>query len=159
MMKNKVVEGELVSMGIEVNTKLKIAKPVNEVFEAIVDPEKMANYWFSSGSARLEQDKTITLRYEEYDAQVELTVLEILEDKKIAFKWGAPGDEHVVTITLSEVDDTTTVIEVNEKGWNENDDELISNLLGNKEGWVYMLTCLKGYLENGSTNLRAAIVF
>lgn len=159
MRKTKVNEGELISMEIQVNTKLKIAKPANEVFEAIIDTEKMANYWFSSDSARLEQDKTITLRYEEYDAQVELTVLEIKEDKKIEFKWGAPGDEHVVTITLNEVDNTTTIIEVNEKGWNENDEELISNLLGNKEGWVYMLTCLKAYLENGSTNLRAAIVF
>ena len=85
-MKNKEVEGELVSMGIEVNTKLKIAKPVNEIFEAIVDPEKMANYWFSSGSGRLEQDKTITLRYEEYNAEVELTVVEIQDNKKIVFK-------------------------------------------------------------------------
>lgn len=147
------------TMEIQVNTKLKIAKPVNEVFEALVDPTLMANYWFSSGSGRLEQDKTITWRYEEYNAEVELTVVEIQDNKKIAFKWGAPGDEHMVTITLNELDYTTTIIEVNEKGWNENDDDLISNLLGNKEGWVYMLTCLKGYLENGITNLRAAIVF
>ncbi|MFC6039692.1 SRPBCC family protein [Paenisporosarcina macmurdoensis] len=146
-------------MEIQVNTKLKIAKPVNEVFEALVDPTKMANYWFSSGSGRLEQDKTITWRYEEYNAEVELTVLEIQDNQNIVFKWGAPGDEHVVTITLNELDHTTTIIEVNEKGWNENDNDLISNLLGNKEGWVYMLTCLKGYLENGITNLRAAIVF
>ncbi|MGB2992140.1 MAG: SRPBCC family protein [Paenisporosarcina sp.] len=146
-------------MEIQVNTKLKIAKPVNEVFEALVDPTKMANYWFSSGSGRLEQDKTITLRYEEYNAEVELTVVEIQDNKKIAFKWGAPGDEHVVTITLNELNHTTTVIEVNEKGWNESDEDLINNLLGNKEGWVYMLTCLKAYLENGSKNLRAAIVF
>jgi uncharacterized protein YndB with AHSA1/START domain len=146
-------------MEIQVNTKLKIAKPVNEVFEALVDPTKMANYWFSSGSGRLEQDKTITWRYEEYNAEVELTVLEIQDNQNIVFKWGAPGDEHVVTITLNELDHTTTIIEVNEKGWNENENDLISNLLGNKEGWVYMLTCLKGYLENGITNLRAAIVF
>jgi uncharacterized protein YndB with AHSA1/START domain len=144
---------------IQVNTKLKIAKPVKEVFEALVDPKLMANYWFSSGSGRLEKDKTITWRYEEYNAEVELTVLEIQDNKNIVFKWGAPGDEHVVTITLNELDPTTTIIEVNEKGWNENDDDLVSNLLGNKEGWVYMLTCLKGYLENGITNLRAAIVF
>ena len=26
---------------------------------------------------------------------------------------------------------------------------------GPKEGWVYTLTCLKGYLENGASNLRA----
>lgn len=146
-------------MEIQVNTKLKIAKPANEVFEALVDPKLMANYWFSSGSGRLEQGKTITWRYEEYNAEVELTVLEIQENKKIVFNWGPPGEEHVVTISLNELDSTTTVIEVNEKGWNESDDDLINNLLGNKEGWVYMLTCLKGYLENGSTNLRAAIVF
>ncbi|MGB5946344.1 SRPBCC family protein [Paenisporosarcina sp.] len=146
-------------MEIQVNTKLKIAKPVNEVFEALVDPTQMANYWFSSGSGRLEQDKTITWRYEEYNAEVELTVVEIQDNKKIVFKWGAPGDEHVVTITLNELNHTTTVIEVNEKGWNESDEDLINNLLGNKEGWVYMLTCLKAYLENGSSNLRAAIVF
>ena len=159
MRKTNVIKGDLNSMEIQVNTKLKITKPVTEVFEAIVDPSLMANYWFSSGSGRLEQDKTITWRYEEYNAEVELTVVEIQDNKKIAFKWGAPGDEHVVTITLNELDHTTTIIEVNEKGWNENDDDLISNLLGNKEGWVYMLTCLKGYLENGITNLRAAIVF
>lgn len=147
------------SMEIQVITKLKIAKPVSEVFEALVDPTLMANYWFSSGSGRLEQGKTITWRYEEYNAEVGLAVVEIQDNKKIAFKWGAPGDEHLVTITLNELDHSTTVIEVNEKGWNENDDDLISNLLGNKEGWVYMLTCLKAYLENGSRNLRAAIVF
>jgi len=146
-------------MEIQVDTKLKIAKPVSEVFEALVNPTLMANYWFSSGSGRLEQGKTITWRYEEYNAEVELTVVEIQENKNIVFKWGAPGDEHLVTITLNELDHTTTVIEVNEKGWNENDVDLISNLLGNKEGWVYMLTCLKAYLENGSSNLRAAIVF
>ena len=146
-------------MEIQVNTKLKIAKPVNEVFEALVDPMQMANYWFSSGSGRLEQDKTITLRYEEYNAEVELTVVEIQDNRKVAFKWGAPGDEHLVTISLNELDHTTTVIEVNEKGWNESDEDLINNLLGNKEGWVYMLTCLKAYLENGSSNLRATIVF
>jgi uncharacterized protein YndB with AHSA1/START domain len=33
-------------MNFEVNTKMKILKSVNEVFEAIVDPAKMSNYWF-----------------------------------------------------------------------------------------------------------------
>jgi uncharacterized protein YndB with AHSA1/START domain len=31
----------------------KILKPINEVFEAIIDPAKMSNYWFSSGSGRV----------------------------------------------------------------------------------------------------------
>lgn len=146
-------------MGIQVHTKFKIMKPAHEVFSAFIEPELMANFWFSSASEKMAEGKTITWRYEEYNAEVELSVVEIQENQKIVFKWGPAEEEHTVTITLNELDETSTIIEVNETGWNENDPDLINNLLGNKEGWVYMLTCLKGYLENGSTNLRAAIVF
>jgi uncharacterized protein YndB with AHSA1/START domain len=48
-------------------TKFKILKPVNEVFEAFVDPAKIGKFWFSSSSERWEQGKTITLKYDEYD--------------------------------------------------------------------------------------------
>ncbi|KAB2336353.1 hypothetical protein F7731_11205 [Cytobacillus depressus] len=131
-----------------------ILKPANEVFEAFVDPAKIGNFWFSSSSERWEKGKTITLRYEEYNAQGVIEVEEIEINKKIVFQW---GDGHTVTITLDELDDSRTIIEVKEVGFNEKDDEVINQLLDNKEGWVYMLTCLKGYLEYG-VNLRAALV-
>ncbi|WP_408010424.1 SRPBCC family protein [Pseudalkalibacillus sp. A8] len=135
-------------------TKMKIFSPVQEVFEAFVDPAKIGNFWFSTSSARWEQGKTITLRYEEYDAQGDIEILEIEENKKIIFQ-----DEqgHIVTIKLQGLDSSSTIIEVTEEGFKGNDDELITKLVDNKEGWVYMLTCLKGYLEHG-VNLRAALV-
>jgi uncharacterized protein YndB with AHSA1/START domain len=139
-------------------TKMKIFKSANEVFEAFVDPSKIGNFWFSSSSERWEQGKIITLRYVEYDVQGDIKIMEIEENKNIVFQWGADGEGHVVTITLKELDNASTIIEVNEEGFNENDDDLISNLLGNKEGWVYMLTCLKGYLEFGVNKLRAGLV-
>jgi uncharacterized protein YndB with AHSA1/START domain len=139
-------------------TKMRICKPVNEVFEAFVDPSKIGNFWFSSSSERWEQGKTITVRYDEYDAQGDIKIMEIEENKKIVFQWGNDGKGNVVTITLIELDNASTIIEVNEEGFNENDDELISKLLGNKEGWVYVLTCLKGYLEFGVNKLRAGLV-
>jgi uncharacterized protein YndB with AHSA1/START domain len=139
-------------------TKIKILKPANEVFEAFVDPSKIGNFWFSSSSERWEQGKTITLRYDEYDAQGDIKVLEVEVNRKIVFQWGAPEEEHVVTISLKELDNTSTIVEVNEEGFNENDEELISKLLGNKEGWVYVLTCLKAYLEFGVNQLRAGLV-
>ncbi|MGE7766375.1 SRPBCC family protein [Peribacillus sp. NPDC096540] len=145
-------------MDTQVTTKFKILKPVNEVFEAIVDPEKMSNYWFSSGTGRVEQGKTITWRYDEYNAEGVINVLEVEEDKKIVFSWGGHGQETVVTITLKELDNTSTIIEVNELGFKEDDPEIINKMIGQKEGWVYMLTCLKGYLENGISNLRASLI-
>ncbi|MFE4352207.1 SRPBCC family protein [Peribacillus butanolivorans] len=145
-------------MDTQVTTKFKILKPVNEVFEAIVDPEKMSNYWFSSGTGRVERGKTITWRYDEYNAEGVINVLEVEEDKKIVFSWGGYGQETVVTITLKELDNTSTIIEVNELGFKEDDPEIVNKMIGQKEGWVYMLTCLKGYLENGISNLRASLI-
>ncbi|MCL6572307.1 MAG: SRPBCC family protein [Bacillus sp. (in: Bacteria)] len=139
-------------------TKFKILKPANEIFEAFVDPSKIGNFWFSSSSERWVQGKTITFRYDEYDAQGDIEVLEIEINKKIVFQWDANREGNIVTISLQELDNTTTIIEVNEEGFKEEDAELITQLLDNKEGWVYMLTCLKGYLENGINNLRAGIV-
>lgn len=138
-------------------TKMKILRPANEVFEAFIDPEKIGNFWFSSSSERWEQGKTVTLRYDEYDAQGDIKILEVEVNRKIVFQWGANGEGNIVTISLKELDNSSTIIEVNEEGFKENDDELINQLIDNKEGWVYMLTCLKGYLEYGA-NLRAALV-
>ncbi|MEH7484593.1 SRPBCC family protein [Neobacillus drentensis] len=138
-------------------TKFKIIKPANEVFEAFVDPSEIKNFWFSS-SSRWEQGQTVTLRYEEYDAQVDIEVIEVEVNKKIVFRWGTDGEGNSVTISLEELDQSSTIIEVIEEGFREDDDELVARLIDNKEGWVYMLTCLKGYLEFGINKLRAAIV-
>ncbi|WP_144550602.1 SRPBCC family protein [Bacillus sp. X1(2014)] len=138
-------------------TKFKIMKPANEVLEAFVDPAKIKNFWFSS-AARWEQGQTVSLRYEEYNAEVDIEVIEILPNKKIVYRWGTDGQGNVVTISLEELDSSSTIIEITEEGFREDDDELMSNLLDNKEGWVFMLTCLKGYLEFGINQLRGAIV-
>lgn len=146
-------------MDTQVTTKFKINKPTNEVYEAIVDPVKIGNVWFSSSSERWEQGKSVTLRYDEYGAKGVINVLEAVENKRIVFSWGGGSDEEtVVTITLKELDNTSTIIEVNESGLNEDDPEIVNKMLGQKEGWVYMLTCLKGYLENGINDLRASLI-
>lgn len=107
-------------MDTQVTTKLKIHKPTNEVFEAIVDPLKIGNYWFSSSSERWEEGKSITLRYDEYGAEGKINVLTIEENKKIKFSWGEEtNEETVVSLTLKEFENTSTIIEVNESGINE----------------------------------------
>lgn len=138
-------------------TKMKILKPVNEVFEAFVDPSKIGDFWFSSSSERWEQGKTITVRYDEYDAKGDIKIIEIELNKKIVFHWGVNTEGNRVTITLNELGISESIIEITEEGFNENEENIISQMLDNKEGWVYMLTCLKGYLEYG-VNLRASLI-
>lgn len=48
---------------LEIKTKLQIQKPAAEVFEAIVDPVKMSNYFISKGSGRMDREKVIMWRF------------------------------------------------------------------------------------------------
>lgn len=146
-------------METEVITKFKIHKPANEVFNAIVDPVKIGNFWFTSSSERWEEGKSVILRYDEYEAECMIKVSEVEVNKKIVFSWGSETEEEtVVAITLKKYDDATTLIEVNESGFNVDDPELVNKMLGQKGGWVYMLTCLKAYLENDNSELRASLI-
>ncbi|WP_010095176.1 SRPBCC family protein [Ornithinibacillus scapharcae] len=146
-------------MDTQITAKMKITKSTSEVFEAIVDPERIGNYWFSSSSQRWEEGKKVTLSYDEYNAKGDIQVIEIIANKKIVFSWGEEhNEETIVTITLNEVDTKYTIIEINETGLKEDDPEVVHKMLGQKEGWVYMLSCLKGYLEHGIEDLRASLI-
>jgi uncharacterized protein YndB with AHSA1/START domain len=135
-------------------TKINIQKPADEIFEAFVDPLKIGNFWFSSSSERWEEGKSITLKYEEYNAQGDIHIKEIHKNEKVVFEWAG---SRLVTINFFLAEKGGTNVEVIEEGFNEDDEYLIDLLLDNKEGWVYMLTCLKGYMEFG-VKLRAALV-
>ncbi|MDW4411312.1 SRPBCC domain-containing protein [Staphylococcus saprophyticus] len=134
---------------MDIITKMQVDVPRETVFEAFVDPEKIGGFWFSSSSERWEQGKTITLRYEEYDAELNINIERVEDNQLIAFTWGA----HPVTIQFEE-SEAGTVVTTTEKDFDTQD---VKQLLGQKEGWVYMLSCLKVYLEYGVT-IRAAIL-
>ncbi|AMG19068.1 hypothetical protein AST07_01555 [Staphylococcus saprophyticus] len=134
---------------MDIITKMQVDVPRETVFEAFVDPEKIGGFWFSSSSERWEQGKTITLRYEEYDAELNINIERVEDNQLIAFTWGA----HPVTIQFEE-SEAGTVVTTTEKDFDTQD---VKQLLGQKEGWVYMLSCLKVYLEHGVT-IRAAIL-
>ena len=65
-----------------VRSAILIRKPVAEVFEAFVDPDKTRRFWFSHGSARLVSGQNLTWTWEMYGASTDVEVLEAgtLED-------------------------------------------------------------------------------
>jgi len=139
-------------------TKFRIAKPARDVFEAFVDPAKIGNFWFSSSSARWETGQTVALEYDLYGAVLDIRLVEVEPNERIVFLWGESEDEHTVSIVFRETADrSVTVVEVTEEGFREDDPDLIPKLVDNKEGWVFMLTCLKAYLEFGVKDLRGAL--
>ena len=51
-------------------TGMLVRKPVEQVFEAIVNPEITSKFWFSKGSARLETGKRVQWEWESHDVSI-----------------------------------------------------------------------------------------
>jgi len=140
-------------------TKIEIRKPAKDIFDAFINPSKIGNFWFSSSSERWSEGKAITIKYDEYEAEGIIHILTMIDSYKIVYEWGREdGEPHIVTIILHESQPDKTIVEVTEEGFDQDDPDVIHKLVDNKGGWVYALTCLKGYLEYGTSRLRAALV-
>jgi uncharacterized protein YndB with AHSA1/START domain len=142
-------------MELQARSRIKIAKSPHDVFDAIVDPNHMSQYFVSAGSARMEEGKTVTWHWDDVGAEMAVDVGKIEEDRLISFSWRASGSKTDVEIALEPKGEGTLVM-VREDGWNK-DDKGINALAENTQGWVGFLLGLKAYLEYG-INLREGSV-
>jgi uncharacterized protein YndB with AHSA1/START domain len=138
---------------LSIKTNLQIQKPINEVFEGIVDPTRMSNYFISSSTGRMEENKKLIWHFPEFTVDVPVQVGKIEQDKYISYTWdGEDGRQLFVEITLTSKGPNDTLVTVTEKNM-EQDEIGLKWLKSNTEGWANFLACLKAYLEYG-INLR-----
>lgn len=138
----------------------RISKPVSEVFEAIVNPDRLSGYFTTGGAVgRMEPGATVLWSFAEFSGQFPVRVSEVVKDRKIVLHWasdeqtdGEDQGETTVTLELSELDDGRTLINISEEGWGETAKGSKASY-GNCEGWTQMLCCLKAFVEHG-INLR-----
>jgi uncharacterized protein YndB with AHSA1/START domain len=119
---------------IQVNTQLGILRPANEVFEAIVDNEKMSGYFITSGSERMAENKTVTWEWKDYNEKHDIKVQKIIKDEIVSFLWLATGIETLVEIKLEARDNNSTLIKITETEW-QPDEQGIKSSLEQTQGW------------------------
>jgi uncharacterized protein YndB with AHSA1/START domain len=141
---------------LKVNLQMGILKPVYDVFEAIVDPEKMNKYFISKSTGRIENGKTLKWEWEDFDAEHEIKVKQVDKDKLVSFTWDGSGVECTVNISLESKETNKTLVKITEEEWNA-DFEDAKRCVGQVEGWTHFLCCLKAYLEY-NVNLRVGCV-
>lgn len=138
---------------LQAGATIQIARPISEVFEAIIDPDKMSNHFISESTGRMEAGKDRVWKFPEFDVEVPVSVLKVERPWLISFEWdGAPGKKLIVEIILTEKPGNATLVKITE-GSMQNDEAGIKWLKGNSAGWMNFLDCLKAYQEYG-INLR-----
>jgi uncharacterized protein YndB with AHSA1/START domain len=143
-------------MAYEFTVRGRIAKPVHEVFEAVADPLELSAYFTTGGAqGRLETGATVSWDFHDFPGAFPVHVVEVVPDKKIVLKWGAPPDddpagnyETTVTMTFEGLEDGRTLVSIHEAGWRENAAGQHASY-GNCEGWTGMLCAMRIWKERG----------
>lgn len=143
-------------MDLKAEGEIRIARPVHDVFEAIVDPAKMSGYFISWGSGRLEAGQTVQWRWGDVGAEAPVKVLDVSTNQRVSFTWGPDTQASRVDIELVPESADATAVQVTEGSW-PGDDAGIQRLSGQVFGWAHFLLCLKAYLEFG-IDLRAGSI-
>ena len=141
----------------------RIGKPVHDVFEAVVNPDILSQYFTTGGAqGRLEAGAVVTWDFHDFPGAFPVNVVEVVEDEKIVLRWGGPEDaldpdesgERLTTVTLTfqPLDGDRTLVQISEHGWKSTEPGLAASY-DNCEGWTSMLCGMKAWLEHG-INLR-----
>lgn len=72
-------------MKLTAKATIQIQKPINSVFEAIIDPTKMNQYFIESSTGKLETDKTVEWKFPEFDEIYPVVGKIIRKDEYISF--------------------------------------------------------------------------
>lgn len=142
-------------MRLESNATIQIQKPIEEVYEGIVNPSQMTKYFISESSGPLDSGKEVIWKFPEFPDQFLVNNIIIETNRLISFVW---DPETVVKITLEKLPDNSTLVKVNEDGKELNEDNL-KWALENSGGWANFLACMKAYLEYGIQLRKGAFDF
>lgn len=130
-----------------VETQMLIRKPINEVFQAFIDPSITTNFWFTKSSGPLVKGASIKWEWEMYNVSAELKVKEILPNKLISIKWDNPST--TVDFEFTEVSKESTYVIIKNYGFHQEGEELIEAIKNNTGGFTTVLDGLKAWMEHG----------
>ena len=152
-------------MELKFSVAARIAKPVEEVYEAVVNPDHLSEYFTTGGAkGRIETGATVMWSYHDFPGEYPVQVIEAIPNEKIVLDWQATDEDGAavdkpeadykirVTMEFKSLDDGRTLVTISERGW-RSDEEGLKSSYGNCEGWTQMLCSLKAWIEHG-INLR-----
>ena len=141
-------------MDLKFEVQTRIQKPLEEVFDAVQNPDKLSGYFTNGGaSAPLTEGATVEWAFADNPDEEKLAfpveVKQVIPNELIVFNWDqAPGKQTRVEMKFEKAGPDETIVSISESGWDEDQDGL-NRSYGNCMGWSQMLSALKAYTEYG----------
>lgn len=139
-----------------VESQMLIRKPLNEVFEAMINPEITSKFWFTKSSGRVEPGKTLEWEWGQFGVSDMVDILEVNSNEYISLEWKLGDLKTKVEMFFESHSDTSTLFKVTESGFwdsppaeDEKLEDKIKLMLGQNGGWNLVLCNMKAWLELG----------
>ncbi|MDG0809300.1 SRPBCC family protein [Cohnella rhizosphaerae] len=127
-----------------------VRRPVEEVFEAFVDPSVTTRFWFTKSSGRLAEGARVRWEWEMYGAAAEVDVLAIEPNRRIKIRWGDETNGFTqVEWTFTDRGANETFVSVVNSGFQGDGDAVVAQALDSTGGFNMVLCALKALLEHG----------
>jgi len=121
-----------------------IRRPVEEVFDAFVDPAVTTRFWFSRSSGRLTPGGTVTWSWDQYGVSADVVVTTLEKNERITIEWPTP-----VEWTFTPKGTDATFVSITAYGFTGTDDEKVAQALDSTEGFNLVIAACKAFLEHG----------
>lgn len=146
-------------MELKFRVAARIAKPVAEVFEAVVNPDHLSQFFTTGGAkGRLEAGSVVTWDFHDFPGAFPVKVVSVVPNRSVVLNWGAGDDaaegeklvdhDTTVTMTFEDLQDGRTLVSITEEGWRDTPKGLNCSYR-NCEGWTGMLFAMKMWVEHG----------
>lgn len=135
-----------------VTAEMLIRKPVDEVYEAFVDPAITTKFWFTKSSGRLEKGKQVRWEWEMYGAADDVYVQEMEHNAKIRVE---SSDRTLIEWNFVPRTGNSTFVTITTSGFHGNGDDVVNQAIDVMGGYTMVLCGLKAWLEH---NIRLNLV-
>ena len=130
-----------------VQAQMLVRRPIDDVFNAFVDPAITTRFWFTRSSGKLEPGAKVTWAWEMYGVSAEVHVRAIEQPSRILIEWGEPAT--VVEWQFTSLRAEATLVQISNTGFQGTEDEVVGMALDAMGGFSLVLAALKAWLEHG----------
>ena len=136
---------------ISAKAQILIRRPVADVYDAFANPATMRRFWFGCRDGRLQEGETVTWTLGEApDAPgFEVRVIRLVPPRMMIVEWGDGERRTTVTWRFERRDARTTVLRVEETGFEGDPEEIVSSALDSTGGFNQVIVAAKALLEHG----------
>jgi uncharacterized protein YndB with AHSA1/START domain len=124
-----------------------IRRPVEEVYEAFIDPAITSKFWFTHGSGRLDAGREIRWEWRMYDVSTTVKVKDLVRNEEIVIEWSDPLT--TVVWTFIPMPEGATFVDIRNYGFSGAPDQQVREAIDSTGGFSLVLAGCKAWLEHG----------